>query len=150
MNPATVTPTPTAVVSATCVNAKITLANPTVSTVTFEIKHESTSETHLLAAGDTTAGDVHAVRNPYTVTVLANGTEIASATTDSLSCVEAVVIPGAKPPTVKPALVPTAVPAELPHTGAGSLPLALAGGGLLLLGSLLVASTRRRRGDLTA
>lgn len=145
VNPPTTTPTPAAEVSATCADAKITLANPTVGTVSFEIKHEGISETHLLAAGDTQTVTYTPNKNPYTVTVLVNGGELTSATTENLTCVEAVVIPGAKPP----AVVPTAVPAELPHTGAGSLPLALAGGGLLLLGSLLVASSRRRRGDLT-
>ncbi len=148
--PPPVTPTPTAEVSATCVSANITLANPTVSTVTFEIEHASTSETHLLVAGDTTVVTYSPSGNPYTVTVLANGTEIASATTANLTCLEAVVVPRAKPPTMEPAVIPTPVPAELPRTGAGSLPLALAGGGLFLLGSLLVAASRRRRGDLSA
>jgi LPXTG-motif cell wall-anchored protein len=152
--PAVTTPgasNPQAEVGATCTQAQVELKNLTPLTTdlpaTFQVSVTGEQpKTFTVAAGDTQTGTYTPKDNPYTVTVASGGKTLATATTSHLSCVEAVVIPGAKPPAVAPAVVP----AELPHTGAGSLPLALAGGGLLLLGSLLVASTRRRRGDLAA
>lgn len=142
---------PQADAQATCTQAKVELKNLTPQTTdqaaTFQVAVSGEQpKTVTVAAGDTRTGSYTPKSNPYTVTVTSGGTTLATATTATISCVEAVVIPGAKPPAVEPAVVP----AELPHTGAGSLPLALAGAGLLLLGAVLVASTYRRRGDLAA
>ena len=138
---------PRADAQATCTKAEVELTNLTPLTTdqaaTFQVAVSGEQpKTVTVAAGDTQTGSYTPKSNPYTVTVTSGGTTLATATTATISCVEAVVIPGAKPPAV--------VPAELPHTGASSLPLALAGAGLLLLGAVLVASTYRRRGDLAA
>lgn len=146
---------PQAEVGATCAKAYVELKNLTPQTTdlpaTFQIAVNGTAwKTVTVQAGETEKLVYTPTSNPYTVTVTADTMSTVTGTTTGLSCVEAVVIPGTKPPAVEPAVVPAAVPAELPHTGAGSLPLALAGAGLLLLGTVLVASTRRRRGDLAA
>jgi LPXTG-motif cell wall-anchored protein len=146
---------PQAEVEANCDKAEIELKNLTPQTTdqsaTFEVEiNGAVWKSFTVAAGDTMKVTYTPDKNPYQVDVLAGGQKIASATTENLTCVKGIVIPGAQPPAVEPAVIPTAVPAELPHTGAGSLPLALAGAGLLLLGTVLVASTRRRRGDLAA
>lgn len=142
---------PQAEAGATCTQAQVELKNLTPQTTdlpaTFQVAVTGEQpKTFTVEAGETETGSYTPKSNPYTVTVTSEGKTLATATTSHLSCVEAVVIPGAKPPAVEPAVIP----AELPHTGAVSLPLALAGAGLLLLGTLLVASTRRRRGDLAA
>ena len=147
---------PQADVEATCDQAEIELKNLTPQTTdqsaTFDVKiNGAVWKSFPVAAGDTLKVTYTPDKNPYQVVVLVGGKEIASASTENLVCVKGIVIPGTKPPAVEPAVVPAAAPpAELPHTGAGSLPLALAGAGLLLLGTVLVASTRRRRGDLAA
>jgi len=149
VQPNTVTPPPVtkpgpanpqASVQATCAKTEIELTNLTAhvgdASATFQITVDGTAGGGpvTVAAGATQSVTYTAVGNPYTVAVLVDGSEISSATTADQDCVLGVVIPGAKPSTVEPVVVPTV----LPHTGAGSLPLplalVLAGAGLVPLG----------------